>query len=381
MKIYIDHAATTPVRLEAAKTIQTYLTKKFGNPSSLHSFGREAGEDLAKAREKIAKIINADSKEIFFTSGGTESDNLAIKGIAYANKQKGNHIITCKIEHPAILQTCKALEKEGFAITYLDVDNEGLVNPKEVERAITNKTILVSIMHANNEIGTLEPIEEIGKICRKKNIYFHTDAVQTFCKEQIDVKKMNIDSLSASSHKIYGPKGVGLAYIRRGTNLQRLIHGGGQERGIRSGTENVPGILGFVKAAELANKEMPKERQRLIKLRDKLIRELKKMGAILNGHPKKRLVNNVNISFSGIEGEAMILNLDNKGIAASTGSACSTKSLEPSHVLLAIGLKPINAHASLRFTLGKSNNSQQLEYIIKNLKQIIKKLKSISMFK
>jgi len=377
----MDHAATTPVRKEVFLAMKPFFSKKFGNASSLHFFGREAKEAIENARQKIAKIISAQKEEIIFTSGGTESDNMAIKKVAFANMENGNHVITSKIEHPAVLESCKMLEKKGFKITYLDVDCFGIVNPKDVEKAITNKTILVSIMHANNEIGTIQKIEEIGKICKRKKVYFHTDAVQTFCKEQIDVKRMNIDLLSASSHKIYGPKGTGFLFVKKGTKISPLFHGGGHEFGLRSGTENVAGIVGFAKAAVLMHKEMKKENARLKKLRNKLIVGLLKMGARLNGHLKKRLANNVNVSFRGIEGESIILNLDKCGIAASTGSACSTRTLEPSHVLLALGLKPIDAHGSLRLTLGKQNKEKDVIYLLGKLEKIIKDLKRISPFK
>ena len=379
MKIYMDHAATTPVRKEAMEAMRPFFSHKFGNASSLHSFGSEARDELEKSRRRIAKIINADSKEIIFTSGGTESDNLAIKGVALENIGKGNHIITTKIEHDAVLNSCRHLEKNGFRVTYLSVDSRGLVNLLELKKAISEKTILVSIMHANNEIGTLQNIEEIGKICSQKGIPFHTDAVQTFCKEKIDVKNMGISLLSASSHKICGPKGVGFLYVKRGTRIRPMLSGGGHEFGFRAGTENVPGIVGFAKAAELAEKEMEKEDARLKKMRDRMIKELSKIkDSRLNGSQDRRLANNINMSFRAVEGESLILALDQRGIAASTGSACSSRSLEPSHVLLAIGLKPIDAHGSMRLTLGKSNSEKDVRCALKVIPEVIESLRKFS---
>jgi len=377
-RIYMDHAATTPVKGEVLKVMQPYFSEKFGNASSLHSFGKEAREAIEESRKKIAGIINAEPEEIIFTSGGTEADNMAIKEIAFANR--GKEIIISKIEHDAVLESCEMLKKIGYKISYVNINKEGIVNIDELKKCITPKTILVSIMHANNEIGVIQPIEEIGKICRQKGILFHTDAVQTFCKEKIDVKKMNIDLLSASAHKIYGPKGIGFLYVRKGTNIQPLLHGGGHEFGLRSGTENVPGIVGFAKAAELANKEMPEENQRLRQLRDKMISGLEKLKARLNGSREKRLANNVNVSFNGIEGESILIKLDKKGIAVSTGSACSSKNLEPSHVLLALGLSHLEAHGSLRITLGKSNTQKDIDYVFSVLPKIVEELRRISPF-
>ena len=378
-KIYLDHAATTPIDNEVLKAMKPYFSKKFGNASTLYNLGKEAKEALNKSRKIIAKIINAKANEIIFTSGGTESDNLALKGIAFANRSKGNHIITSKIEHKAILNSCKWLEKQGFKITYLNVDRYGFVNPKDVEEAITNKTILVSIMHANNEIGTIEPIKEIGKICRKHKIYFHTDAVQSFGKIPINVKEMNVDLLSASSHKIYGPKGVGVLYVNRKATIEPIQHGGNHEYGLRSGTENISGIVGFAKAAELANKRMKKESEKEIKLRDKLIKEISKIkDSHLNGHPIQRLPNNVNFWFKGLEGESLLIRLNEKGISASTQSACSSHELKPSYILTAIGLTPEQSHGSLRLTLGKDNTERDINYVIKELKRIINSLRKIS---
>ena len=375
---YFDNAATTPVDKEVVKAMLPYLSGKFGNASTLYSLGQEARSAINKARQQVAKLINAEEDEIIFTSGGTESDNMALKGILLANGDK-KHIITSKIEHHAVLDTCKWLEKNGFEVTRLPVDRYGLVNPEAVKNAIRKDTALVSIMHANNEIGTIEPIAEIGKICRHAGVLFHTDAVQTFGKLPIDVKKMDIDMLSASSHKVYGPKGVGLFYIRKGVKIEPLIHGGGQERGLRSGTENVAGIVGFGKAAELAVKRMRSEAQKEIKLRDKIIKEILKIPKVqLNGHPTKRIPNNVNVSFEGIEGEGMVLMLNEKGIAASTGSACSTESLEPSHVLLAIGLKHAQAHGSLRLTIGHETKASDVSYLLRILPEIVAQLRKMS---
>jgi cysteine desulfurase len=380
MRIYFDHAATTPVDKRVVETMKPYFSEKFGNASSLHQYGQEAKESLDNSRETIAKLINAEPREIIFTSGGTESDNMAIKEIAFINRDKGNHIITIKIEHHAVENSCKFLEKHGFKVTYVNVDKGGLVNLEDIEKAITDETILVSVMHANNEIGTIQPIEEIGKICREKNIIFHTDAVQTVGKIPIDVKKMNIDLLSASSHKLYGPKGVGFLYIRQGVKMQPMIHGGNHEFCLRSGTENVAGIVGFAKACELAGKEMDKRIEHESKLRDKLIKEIpeKIPESWLNGHPTKRLPGNAHFSFKYIEGESLLLHLDDKGIAASTGSACSTKELKPSHVLTAIGLSPVDAHGSLRISLGKDNTEEEVDYLIKVLPEIVENLRKVS---
>ena len=379
-RIYFDHAATTPVRKEVLAAMQPYFSEKFGNASSLHSFGREARDAIEESRKVIAKILNAEPEEIIFTSGGTEADNMAIKEIAFSHLHDGkNEMIISKIEHDAVLESCKMLEGIGFKVYYAGVSKEGIVNIDDIKKLISKKTCLVSIMHANNEIGTIQPIEEIAKICKANKVYFHTDAVQTFCKEKIDVKKMNVDLLSASSHKIYGPKGVGFLYVKKGTKIGALLHGGGHEFGLRSGTENVPGIVGFAKASELANKETQPENARLKKLRNKLTQEILKIqGTHLNGSKEKRLANNVNISFNRIEGESILLKLDEKGIAASTGSACSSRSLEPSHVLLALGLSHIEAHGSLRLTLGKSNTEKDINYLLSVLPKIVEDLRKIS---
>jgi len=381
-RIYLDYAATTPVDPRVIETMKPYFSKVFGNASSLHRFGQEAKRALEESRYKIAEVISATDSEIIFTSSGTESDNLAIKGIASANKDKGKHIIVSRIEHDAILEPSQWLEKQGFEITYLPVDNYGIVDIHKLENSIRKDTILVSIMHANNEIGTIEPIEEIGKICSKHGVYFHTDAVQTFGKTSIDVNKMDIDLLSASSHKIYGPKGVGMLFVREGVKIEPLLHGGGHESGIRSSTENVAGIVGFSAAAEIAKKEMKKESARQIKLRDYLIKNVLKIeNSHLNGHPVNRLPNNTNFWFDFIEGESLVTHLDFYGIAASTGSACSSKSLEPSHVLLAIGLKHEQAHGSLRLTLGKYTTKEDIDYTLTILPKVVNRLREISPFK
>ena len=375
-RIYLDNGATTQVAKEVAKAVQTILTKKFGNPSSLHKFGEEARKELEKARAIIANKINAEPNEIIFTSGGTESDNLAIKGIAYQNKDEGNHIITTAIEHSAVLETCGSLEKDGFQTTYLSVDEEGFINLEKLKKAINPATILVSIIHANNEIGTIQDIETIGKICKEKNIYLHTDAVQSFTKVPIDVKKMNLDLLSLSSHKIHGLKGTGALFVKKGTKLKLLFSGGIQENNIRAGTENMPGIVGFGKAVEIINDD---DLEKMKKLRDKLIQGLEKIPSIkLNGPKNKRLSNNVNISFKYVEGESLLYHLDSKGIAVSTGSACSSHSLSPSHVLIAIGLKPEIAHGSIRFTLSRYTTEDEISYTIKTVKEVVEDLRRIS---
>jgi cysteine desulfurase len=345
---------------------------------------------LEQSRETIASLINAEKEEIFFTSSGTESDNLAIKGVAFKNKKRGNHIITSSIEHHAVQHPCQYLEKQGFHVSYLPVDKNGLIDLKELEKVITDKTILISIMFANNEIGTIEPIKEIGEIAKRHDIIFHTDAVQAFGKVPIDVKEMNIDLLSASAHKLYGPKGVGLLYINGkgirqgwGKYIEPLLHGGGHESGLRSSTENIPGIAGFAKAVELCKKKMKEESERLIKLRDKIIKNITENidEVYLNGHPTKRLPNNINLGFRFIEGESILLSLDMEGIAASTGSACSSKSLEPSHVLLAIGQKPEDAHGSLRITMGRFTTEDDIDYFLEKIPPIIERLRKMSPLK
>ncbi|ABY92076.1 MULTISPECIES: cysteine desulfurase NifS [Thermoanaerobacter] len=378
--IYLDNAATTPVDKRVLEAMLPYYSDVFGNPSSLHSHGQEAKKAIEEAREKVAKALGADSEEIYFTSGGSESDNWALKGVAYALKEKGNHIITTEIEHHAVLHTCRYLEKEGFKVTYLPVDEYGLVKPEDLKKAITDKTILVSIMFANNEIGTIEPIEELVKIAHEKNIYFHTDAVQAVGNVPIDVKKLDVDLLSLSAHKIYGPKGVGALYIKKGVKIHSLIQGGTQEKNRRAGTENVPGIVGLGEAIELITKNLDSHINKLTFLRDKLINGIleKIPYTRLNGHPTKRLPGNVNVSFEFIDGESLILNLDMAGICASSGSACTSGSLEPSHVLLAIGLSKELARGSLRLTIGKDNTEEDIDKVLEALPQIVKRLRSIS---
>jgi cysteine desulfurase len=379
-RIYLDHAATTPTHPEVVKAMLPYFSDAFGNPSSIYSYGQEAKAAVEEARTRVAELIGARSEEIIFTSGGTEADNFALKGVAYANEDKGNHIITTSIEHPAVLEVGKFLEKRGFKITCLPVDKYGLVDPDDVRKAITGKTILISVMHANNEVGTIEPVEEIGKIAREAGICFHSDAVQTVGHIPVNVDKLKVDLLSISAHKLYGPKGVGALYVRKGTKLVSLMHGGEQEKRRRAGTENVPSIVGLGKAVELAGQAMGKEAERLAYLRDRLIEGLgEKIDRIrLNGHPTRRLPNNVNVSVDFVEGESMLLNLDLEGICASTGSACSSASLEPSHVLLALELPAEQAHCSLRFTLGRENAEADIERVLEVLPGIVARLRAMS---
>jgi cysteine desulfurase len=379
-RIYLDYAATTPTHPEVMKVMLPYFTEAFGNPSSIHSFGQEAKEAIEKARNQVSALIGAKSEEIVFTGSGTEADNFALKGVALANKGKGNHIIASSIEHHAVLETCKFLEKQGFSITYLPVDGYCMVDPSGVKKAITGKTILISVMHANNEVGTVEPIAEIGNIAREAEIYLHTDAVQTAGHIPVDVNKLNVDLLSISAHKLYGPKGIGALYIRKGTKVSSFMHGGDQERGKRASTENVPAIVGFGKAAEIAQREMLEEAQKLTVLRDQLIEGILKSieHTQLNGHPVIRLPNNVNVSVDYVEGESMLLNLDLAGICASTGSACSSSALEPSHVLVAMGLPHLQAHGSLRFTSGKWTTEEEINQVLNVLPGIVSKLRAMS---
>ena len=379
-QIYMDHGATTPVDPLVVDAMLPYFTETFGNASSLHSFGQEATSALEQSRQQVAVSIGAKPEEIIFTSGGTESDNLAIKGIAYRNSGKGKHIITSTIEHPAILNTCAYLEKEGFDVTYVPADSDGIIDMDELKKAIRDDTILISVMHANNEIGTIQPISDISKLAKEKSIYLHTDAVQSLGKIAVNVDKLGVDLLSMSSHKIHGPKGVGALYVRKGTPLQALAHGGSHERSMRAGTENISGIVGFAKAVALADERLVDDEKHMTQLRDSLIGKV--MDSIddveLSGHPTNRLPNNVNLRFSFIEGESMLLFLDMKGIAISTGSACSSKSLEPSHVLTAIGLRPEDSHGSLRITLGKDNTQEEVDYVVDALVEVVGRLRAMS---
>lgn len=382
-KVYMDYGASTPVDQEVIDEMLPYFSEKYGNPSSIHSFGVDAFNAIEESREKVAKIIGAKSDEIIFTAGGTESDNIAIKGVAFKNKDKKNSkgysIITCAIEHPAVLETCKYLDKIGYKTKFLPVDKYGIIDLDELEKSISKDTILITIMFANNEIGTIEPIEEIGKISKKKNVLFHTDAVQAIGKVPIDVKKLNIDLLSLSSHKIYGPKGVGALYIKKGTALQTIAHGGGHEKGLRSSTLNTPGIVGLGKACEIGLKRMDKDVKHMCTLRDVLIKNvLENEESYLNGHPTKRLCNNAHFRFTAIEGESLNLRLDAKGIASATGSACSSKKLQASHVLTAIGLKPEQAHGSLRLTLGRMTKKEDVEYVSREIPGIVNTLRNMS---
>ncbi|MDD4650975.1 MAG: cysteine desulfurase family protein [Methanothrix sp.] len=379
-RIYMDHSATTPVAAEVLQAMLPYFGDRFGNASSLHGFGREAKEALEESREKVANLLGASPEEIIFTSGGTESDNLALKGIARHNRNLGNHIITTSIEHPAILETCRALEKEGFSVTYLPVTDEGLVDMAALQAAIRPGTILISVMHANNEVGTIQPIEEIGKLAAEKDIYLHTDAVQSVGKISTKVDSLGVDLLSLSAHKIYGPKGVGALYVRKGSKLESIVQGGGHERGLRSGTENVAGIVGLAKAAELCEEGMAVEGQRLNKLSERLaalvLGQVK--DAWINGTMKRRLPGSLNFGFSFVEGESLLLYLDSKGIAVSTGSACSSHKLEPSHVLLSLGLPPVKCHGSLRITMGRSNTEDDVDYVGECIIEAVERFRGIS---
>lgn len=381
--VYMDHAATTFTKPEVFEAMLPFLKDRFGNPSSLYSIGREGKEAVEAAREQLAKALGANLEEVYFTSGGTESDNWAIKGTAFARQKKGKHIITTPIEHHAVLYPCKYLETQGFEVTYLPVDKHGLIDPAEVEAAIRKDTILISVMYANNEIGTIEPIPEIGEVAREHEIPFHTDAVQVIGKIPLEMKKKdrNIDMLSLSSHKFYGPKGVGALYIREGTEIDNYMHGGGQEQKRRAGTENVAGIVGLGKAIELAAENLENHNERMKKMRDSLLAGVLEIPSCrLNGHPEKRLADNLNFSFEYIEGESLLLMLDQMGICCSTGSACSSGSLEPSHVLRAIGLPPEIAQGSLRLTLGDENSEEDIDYVLEVLPETVKKLRDISPF-
>jgi len=379
-RIYLDYAASTPVHPDVIKAMNEYFTDKFGNPASIHSRGLEAKAAVEKTREEMARMLGAKPDEIIFTSGGSEADNFAVKGVASALREKGDHLVTCAIEHHAVLETCQYLGDNGFKLTVLPVDRYGLVDPAEVKRAITDRTVLVSIMHANNEIGTVEPVAEIGRICRERGVYFHTDAVQTFGALEVNVDKLNVDLLSLSAHKFYGPKGVGLLYLRRGTRIVPLIHGGGQEWHKRASTHNVPGIVGMGKAAELALREMPQRVAHATRLRDRLIKGLlEKIPDIrLNGHPEKRLPNNCSLIVKYVEGEAMLIKLDSLGIETSTGSACSSGTSEPSHVIVGIGTPAEECHGSLRMSVGRLTTEADIEYVLDQMPRVVADLRSMS---
>ncbi|MBM3243907.1 MAG: cysteine desulfurase NifS [Candidatus Omnitrophica bacterium] len=379
-RIYLDYAATAPCDPKVLEAMELFFFDKPGNASSMHSYGQEAKKAVEDSREELASFINAQPQEIIFTSGGTESNNNVLLGVAESLKEKGNHIITSSIEHHAVSEPCSYLEKSGFEITYIGVDKDGLVSPEDVKKAIKDKTILVSIMHANNEIGTIQPIEEIGRIVKGRGVYFHTDAVQTVGHIPVDVNNLNVDFLSLSAHKFYGPKGVGALYIRKGSRINRFLHGGDQEKGRRASTYNTPGIVGLGKAIELCRKNMESEIKSQSALRDRMIKEIPKFipEVKLNGHPSLRLPNNVNFSVKYIEGESMLLSLDMLGIAVSTGSACTSSSLEPSHVLLAIGLDHATAHGSLRVTVGRWTTEGEIEYFLESLPKVVEKLRAMS---
>jgi cysteine desulfurase len=379
-RVYLDHNATAPVHPEVLEVMLPYYKDRFGNASSIYSFGREAKVALEDSRERVAEFINASPHEIYFTSGGTESDNLAVKGTAFANRKKGKHIISSKIEHHAILESCKFLEKEGFEVTYLPVDRYGFVDPDDLRKAIRKETILVSIMYANNEVGTIEPVEELCKITKENGVYFHTDAVQAMGKIPVDVQKLNVDMLSVSAHKIYGPKGVGAIYIRKGTRITPWSHGGSHERSRRAGTENVPGIVGLAKAAEIAQRDMEEHSEHLKNLSKAFYLKLTQAipDVFLNGHLEKRIPNTLSLSFKAVEGESIILSLDLKGVAVSTGSACASGTLEPSHVLSAMGVAPEIAQAAIRFSFGRENTMEDVDYVVEILPEIVSRLRSMS---
>ena len=378
-RIYMDHAATTPLDERVLEDMMPFLKENFGNPSSAHSFGREVRKAVEEAREKMASLLGATPEEIYFTSGGTEADNLAIIGSARALRNRGNHIITTSVEHHAVLDTCLALKEEGFEVTVLPVDQYGMVDPNDVREAIQENTILLSVMYANNEVGTIQPVEEIGKIARENNILFHIDAVQSVGNLPVNVEKLSVDLLALSAHKFYGPKGVGLLFIKEGTGINHLTHGGGQERGKRAGTENIPGIIGMAKAMELAYSELEEFVPRMEALRDRLIHGCLEMEEVkLNGHPSQRLPGNVNVSFEYIEGEALLLSLDFKGVAASSGSACSSGSMNPSHVLLAAGMSEQTARGAIRLSLGRHNSMEEVDYVLQVIKESVDKLRSMS---
>ena len=380
VRIYMDHSATTRPDPEVVNAMLPFYNEFFGNASSLHSFGQEAAQALVSSRKTVADFLGAEPEEIIFTSGGTESDNLALKGIAYLKKNKGKHIITSVIEHPAILNTCKYLGDLGYRITYVPVDDQGLIDPADVEDAITGDTILISVMHTNNEIGTIQPIKEISVIAHEHGVLVHTDAVQSVGKIPVNVDDLGVDMLSISAHKIYGPKGVGALYVRKGTRLQGMSQGGSHEMKKRAGTENIPGIVGMAKAVELAEQRLDEEVKYLDNLRDTMIRKILDSipESYLNGHPTKRLCNNVHVRFSYVEGESLLMMLNSKGVAVSTGSACSSQSLDPSHVLVALGIVPEEIHGNLRITLGHENTMDEVDYVVENLIDIVKKLRAMS---
>lgn len=380
--IYLDNNATTPTDERVVEAMLPYFCKKYGNPSSIYKLANESEAAKEEARDKVAKLLNAKPYEIVFTGCGTESDNFAIKGTAFANRKKGNHIITSSIEHHAVLNACKWLEKQDFEVTYIGVDKHGVVNLDELREAITDKTILISIMHANNEVGTIEPIKEIADIAKDNEIYFHIDAVQTVGKLPIDVNDLSVDLLSMSGHKFYGPKGVGALYIRKGTKIDSLLHGGHHERNRRAGTENVPGIVGLGKASEIAMEEFEEEERRVKKLRDRLEKGLMEKidDVIINGHPERRLPSTLNICIKYVEGESILLQLNHNGIAASSGSACTSGSFEPSHVLTSMGIPPEVAHGSLRFSVGRSNTEKDIDKVIEVLPPIVENLREMSPF-
>ena len=377
---YFDYAATTPTDPLVVEAMKPYFSETYGNPSSIHSFGRQARSAMEDARSSIAQFVGAKPEEIIFTSGGTESNNFALHGVVYANEKKGNHIITSAIEHHAIIEPAQFLEKHGCSVTYIGVDANGTVSPAAIEKAITDKTVLISVMHANNEIGTIQPIKEIAAVAQKRGVYFHTDAVQTVGHIPVNVNKLGIDLLSLSAHKFYGPKGIGALYVRKGTRIAPFLRGGGQEKHRRASTENVPGIIGMAQALELCSQKMDAEAAQQTQLRDRLIAGLQKKipTVYLNGHPTQRLPNNVNFSIGFVEGESMLLNLDMLGIAASTGSACTSGDLEPSHVLLAIGRPHELCHGSIRFTLGRFTQPQEIDYLLEQFPQVVSKLRAMS---
>jgi cysteine desulfurase len=378
--IYLDHAATTPLDPRVLDTMIPYLTSEYGNASSIYALGRHAMQAIDRSREQVAEIIHCRPTEIAFVGCGSESDNLAIKGMAYASQKKGNHLVTSAIEHHAVLHTCQYLERSGFKTTYLPVDEYGRVNPDDVARAITDQTVLVSIMYANNEIGTIEPVAEIGRICRARKIPFHVDAVQAGGAIPIDVAELSADLLSLSAHKFYGPKGMGILYVRQGMRILPQLQGGSQERGRRAGTENIAGIVGTATALRLAQEELPQVTPRIKALRDRLIEGILTIPrSRLTGHPEERLPNNASFCFEGVEGESILLNLDLLGVAASTGSACTSGSVDPSHVLIALGLPPEWSHGSLRLTLGKSNTEADVDAVLATLPGIVEKVRSLGL--